>query len=141
MPFCSDIDLTIDMDRDSDGTLLDSLFFHLIINGGVINRRQSTVSTSTGSPLSRVSGTCRAVANPDVSVINMEFTWDSVNVFMAGVIYRNPGPNRVEFLGRFHAFRPTRSVARKSADKKSADAQLLEGPGDGDTGTGTGQQT
>ena len=151
MPFCNSRDFTIDMNRDSDGVLIDTLFFHLIINGGVIDPGRSTMTPSIGTGPTPVLGRCRSVNNPDVSVVNMVFNWDTVQVFMAGVIFRDPADQLVKFLGRFHAFTPAHPIATKSAHKTAtpardsggatADASALAGPSDGDTGTGTGQQT
>src|SRR6266853_3267869 len=106
MPFCNNIDLTIDMDKGPKHIKLDRLFFHLEISGGVIDSGASTMTISNGSQTTPVSGSCQSVASPDVSVMNMMFTWGAVEVFMIGFVHRDDNDLRIKFLGRFIAFKP-----------------------------------
>jgi hypothetical protein len=139
MPFCTNSNFSIDMIRDVDSLRLDTLFFLLAINGGRIT---GNVFLSNGtSPLSPVTGTCVSQPKPDVSVVDLAFTWDTVTVSVKGVIFFNNGPRRVQFHGRFLAERRADAAETASVVPVAGARPLPIPPADGDTGTSTGQQT
>jgi len=136
MTFCVSRNFTIDFERDTDGVLLDSLFFQLQIKSGAITGK---VFPSIGTtPLSNVTGTCQSFASPDVSLFTMNFTWNTVAVSFVGVVFLHRGKNRIMIVGRFVA--EAHAHAQVSEVARDPDMKLIP-PSDGDTGTASGQST
>lgn len=137
MPFCRNDTYTIDFERDFDGEILDRLFFDLTVEEGQI---RGHVFLSTGDPLSEVTGSCTSLAELDVSVVEMNFRWETTTVFVVGIIYfLNSGSGRIKFIGRFRAVGGIKE--RTVRGRVSAPPLPPIPPADGDTGTGSGTQT
>jgi len=125
--------------RDRDGIRLDTLFFQLNVAGAVIT---GDVFPSAGARLSAVTGSCQAVANQELSIIDLLFTWNGRNVALLGLVHLDPVLARVKFKGRFRAFGAGQLNTERQIDRSGPSNFLVAiPPDDGDTGTGTGQQT
>jgi hypothetical protein len=134
MSYCEDSTWTILMtkDKSSPEPRPDTLFFDLKIAGGVISGDVFLLPDNIF--LSKVSGMCQAIETPGITLMDMLFTWDAVEVYMAGIAFADD--SLVKFKGRFHATTLTDNLSAQASRE-----QLLNLLDPGDTGTGTGQQT
>jgi hypothetical protein len=139
MANCQNITLIIRMFRIDDPQgkppeELEQLTFTIVLTNGVIDRTRSTVFLSD-MPLSALSGTCQAVADPDGTAMTLFFTWDRIDVFMTGFTY-------IKGFKRFRGcwFAKTRTGTLENEFNEAQRAIVLS-PGNGDTGSGTGQVT
>ena len=138
MPFCTNGNFSVDMVRDIDDLRLDTLFFQLTITSGTIT---GNVFLSNGTtPLSSVTGTCQSFGRPDLSLVNMSFTWDAVTVFVIATIFFHNRSRRIMFVGRFVAARIRNEEIPQVMREPNARPVPIP-PADGDTGTSSGQQT